>query len=118
MPLVRVTYDGEITDAAFRLHLNEYAELIRRGQRYGVIFDATRAARPSATQRRMMASFMTEHRADLARLCVGGAFVITSPLIRGAMTAILWISPMPFPHVVVASEAEALGWVRSRLSEL
>lgn len=116
MPLVRVTYDGEITDDEFRRHLDEYAALVRRGRRYGAVFDATRAARPSATQRRMMAEFINAREAELSRVCVGGAFVIDSPLIRGAMTAILWVASMPFPHTVVSSEAEALGWVRGRLA--
>ncbi|HJL18674.1 MAG TPA: hypothetical protein RMH99_23635 [Sandaracinaceae bacterium LLY-WYZ-13_1] len=114
-PLVRIRYDGIVSDEEFARHLEAYGALVERGARYGVLFDATTAGRPPATQRRMMAEFMRRRRDELARRCVGGAFVITSPLIRGAMTAILWVAPMPFQHVIVSSAAEAEGWVRGRL---
>lgn len=44
------------------------------------------------------------------------AFVLASPLVRGLLTAILWISPMPAPHEIVATVAEAEAWLNERLA--
>lgn len=114
-PLVVVTYDGGIDDAAFEAHLSEYQSVLDRGQRYAAVFDATRAAVPPPRQRHLQAKFMDRHRATLARLCVGGGFAISSSLVRGAMTAILWLAPMPFEHVVVSTRGEAERWALERL---
>lgn len=114
-PLVRITYEGKIDDDAFRAHLAEYAALIARKQRYALVFDATRSGAPGAAQRRMQADFIEEHRAQLSVLCAGGAFAISSPVIRGALTAILWVTSLPFPHTVVADVKSAEAWARTRL---
>lgn len=116
-PLVRVTYEGHIDDNAFARHLEEYARLLERGQRYAVVFDATRAARPPAGQRRMQADFIRAHSDELGRLCVGGAFAINSTVVRGAMTAILWLSPMPFPYEICPDVDSAVRWTTGRLRE-
>jgi hypothetical protein len=54
--------------------------------RCGFIFDATRAGRSSATQRRKQAEWMKTNEAVLRACSAGYAFVINSPLVRGALT--------------------------------
>ncbi|MBC7173876.1 MAG: hypothetical protein H5U40_15655, partial [Polyangiaceae bacterium] len=46
---------------------------------------------------------------------VGYAFVISSSLVRGALTAILWLAPMPAPHRVVGTVGEGEAWLRGLL---
>lgn len=41
--------------------------------------------------------------------------MIDSPIVRGALTAILWLSPLPQPHLVTASMAEAERWTLDKL---
>ncbi|MBX3245637.1 MAG: hypothetical protein KF901_00500 [Myxococcales bacterium] len=118
-PLVRVTYVGAVDDAAFERYLDEQAALLDRRAPYVILFDARRSGMPSAKQRQRMAEYMRDRNAEIARYCKKGVFVISSPLIRGALTAILWLQPLPFPHDVVATLDEAeriLAVERERLS--
>ena len=64
----------------------------------------------------MQADQMRDDRVRLQAQCVGGAFVLGAPLVRGALTAIFWLQPLPFDHVVVPDEARAESWARARLA--
>jgi hypothetical protein len=106
-PLVRVTYVDTVDDARFEAYVAEQAGLLDRKEPYVILFDARASGMPSAKQRQRMAEYMREREAELRRLCKRGVFVISSPLIRGALTAILWLQPLPFPHEVVSSMEDA-----------
>lgn len=114
-PLVVMRFDGGVDDATFRRYLDEYDALVDAGRTYALVFDARRADAGSSKQRRMQSELIDRRKADLQRLCVGGAFVVTSPLVRASMSAILFFSPLPFPHFVTQSYEEAEAWARERL---
>lgn len=114
-PLLRIVYEGDTTEAEMRVYLEAYDAVIARRQRYALLLDASRAAVPSATIRQLKADFLRERAGVLGALCVGGAFVLASPAIRGAMSAIFWLQPLPYPHVVVGSVAEGERWCRERV---
>ena len=59
---------------------------------------------------------VAEQHARIQLLCVGGAFVISSPIIRGALAAILWMQPLPWPHTVVGDVAAGERWARKKLA--
>lgn len=106
-PFVRVTYVDTVDDARFDEYVRRQAALLDRREPYVILFDARASGMPSARQRQRMAEYMREREAELRRYCKRGVFVISSPVIRGALTAILWLQPLPFPHEVVASVADA-----------
>lgn len=114
-PLVRITLEGTIDDDAFRRYLDECTLLLNRGLPYAIVMDASRAGSAGSPQRRMQADFMREHHDRMRTFCMGCAFVIDSMVVRGMMTAVLWLQPMPCPHVVVSRVVEAESWCRSRL---
>lgn len=114
-PLVVLRYVGTISDAAFDEYLRTYRALLDRDQPYAIILDAALAGAPNAAQRRAQARFLELNAPLTRRLCRGGAFVITSPMIRGALTAILWISDMPFENTVVGDIFSAARWTCERL---
>lgn len=118
LPLMVVTYRGTASTVEFEAFLDRLGGCLVRGQRYALLFDASSAGAPPALQRRRMAEWTASHRGDLTRLCVGTAFVITSTLIHGALTAILWLQPLPYPHVVVASRREGEAWCRRQLDKV
>ena len=64
---------------------------------------------------RKQAAWIKEHEPLLRKYSVGAALVITSPVVRGMLKALLWMQPMPQPHYVCSSTAEALVWLRDRL---
>ena len=61
--------------------------------------------------RKKAADFMSVERGRSERLCKGAVQVAQSALVRGAITAIQWVTPPPYPHAVVASWPEAIAWI-------
>lgn len=68
-----------------------------------------------ARGRKAYADFLNANTDDLRLFCKGGAFVLTSSLLQGAMTAILWLAPLPFPHKTFTELDEARAWLRTRI---
>jgi hypothetical protein len=114
-PLIVIRFDGPVDDTAFDRYLAAHLAILANERRYGIAYDAMAAAVPTARQRTVQAQWMREHALALRHYCVAAAFAIGSPLVRGSLTAILWIFPAPFPHTVVGSVVEAEQWVRARL---
>lgn len=114
-PLVRVTFRGTAADDVFDAYLARMSALVRRGERIATVLDARRAGGTPAVQRRKQAAWQAHHADELRKNVVGTAFVIDLPIIRGVLTAILWLSPLPQPHVVVATLDEADRWALERL---
>ena len=63
----------------------------------------------------MQPAWLAEHRELLERDSLGTGFVITSALIRGVLTAILWMAPVPGGHRVFSSYDEAESWALEQL---
>jgi hypothetical protein len=119
LPAIRVFHDGATTDEEFAAYL-ETLLVSMNGPKAGprlLVIDATHSAATPATQRRLQADWMKQHAARIRDVTVGCAFIIPSGLVRGILTAILWIQPLPCPHEVVATLDEALAWGAQRLSE-
>ena len=118
-PLIAMRFDGEMSDALVQAHVEAVRGVLDRGERFALIRDPSRVSGPpSALQRRIMAQHFREDRLRLARLWVGAAFLIpSSSLVRGALTAILWIQPLPHPHTVVSNFESAEAWCRARLED-
>lgn len=114
-PLVVVTYEGMVDDAEFDAYLAELDRHVLRRQRCAFVFDARNAGRSPATQRRKQAEWMKANDEVLRSYSAGYAFVISSPLVRGALTAILWLQSLPAPFTVVATFSEAERWARAQL---
>lgn len=114
-PLISFTIRGELTFAQLQDHLRDYRAILDRGRPYVLLFDAREAGMADARNRKAYADFIITYTEDMKLLCKGGAFVVTSSLIQGAMTAVLWLAPLPFPHKVFTDMKEATTWLRSRL---
>jgi hypothetical protein len=66
--------------------------------------------------RRRQADWIRDNAALIKAYSACTAFVIGSPLVRGALTAILWLQPMPSPYTVLATLALAQAWALEQLS--
>lgn len=64
--------------------------------------------------RKLQADFMSENARLIRKLNMGTAFVMDSMLLRGALTAMMWLQPLPCPHFVCGEIEEAKRWVRGR----
>ncbi len=46
---------------------------------------------------------------------VGQAFIVSSPIARGALTAVFWINGPPWPAKVFAKQSQGLAWLEGLL---
>ncbi len=114
-PLLVIKFDGDATDAEYAASLAERTVLLHQRQKYCVLLDGTTCGAMPASQRKLEADWTREHHALLAQFLVGIVFVSKSPLLRAALTAILWLQPFAWPHTIVSTLAEADAWASERL---
>jgi hypothetical protein len=116
-PLVVITFVGATSEDDFDRYLEEMQRLVlSRRERNVTIIDGSRSERTTPLQRRKQADWMRTNDDMLRRYSLGTAFVISSPVVRGVLTAILWVSPMSAPHTVVATYEEAERWANAQLN--
>jgi hypothetical protein len=117
-PLVLVTYDGIVSDDQFREHLAQMDRMLTSGREPNVIVvDARKAGVTPPTQRKMQADWQAVNHDAIAERSLGTVFVLDSAPLRGVLTAILWLSPLPNAHAVVATKDEAWTWAEQKLRE-
>lgn len=121
--LLITTYYGAASDAQYEAHLEEMDALLEANlhdetRRWGVIVDATRWLKSTARQRQLHAEWMNRNEALMRGRTAGIAFVISSALVRGGLTAVLWLARLPCPYVVVETLDEAVSWCEQRLREM
>lgn len=114
-PLYVVRFEGITTDDQFRAYLDHVLRITKRGEMHAMVYDATLAGWIPPSQRKLQADWMREHDKLNRDLTVCLSFVLPSPLLRGVLTAILWLQPMPCPHSVVSTLDEGLSFCRARL---
>lgn len=115
-PLVFLEMIGDLTPQQLEQHFSEYKALLDRGLPYGIVYDASKIGKVDAVFRKRYAEFTKVNEADFNRLCIGCGFVITSAVVRGALTAVLWVTgSLPFPHKIFATREEAEAWTREQL---
>src|SRR5690606_27472498 len=86
-----------------------YAKLTARRERFVVITDTTLIAEvPSALVRKQLAALLNEPEfaSEMRRYQVGAGLVVDSVVIRGALTALLWLwtPPAPIHHARTLAE--------------
>ena len=99
-----------VSDEAIDAFMEEFeAEVDRRGSRFAIVLDLRQAAGGfSPTQRRSMVQKLRA--SDDQREQVAGAFVFDSTLMRGVLTAVLWLRTPPYPIKVFADPIDAVTW--------
>jgi len=116
-PLYVITFVGVPTDAQFDAYLEKLTRITTRIDSRALIYDASNAGGTPPSQRKKMAEWMKRYEAQVRAGTVGTAFVLPSAIMRGVLTAILWVQPMACPHHVVATMAEAKSWCNDRLKD-
>lgn len=108
-PVVIFRFFGETCDEDQYAFLDAVWGLVHKQRRFYLVFDVTASNSPNARQRNIVATSMAKDR-DLQKLYIGGAaLVLASALQRGAATAVFWLSPPPWPYVIVATDFEGFA---------
>jgi hypothetical protein len=118
LPLLRLRYVGEYSVAELTEFLRELDAVLDLPRRKACLIDLTGAKPGSATQRQMQANWIGEREEVLARGFSAAALVTDSAIIRGAITAVFWIRPLPFPTQVTPTLKSAEEWLEPFLSPL
>jgi len=115
-PLVRLVHKPrETEDDTARFYKNLELALRNRHGPFAVVADARAIRELSAKQRRIIADHLA-HNTDVYRSrCVGNAFVIEGAALRGALTAIFWMTPAPYPYRTFPDVPSAERWALEQL---
>lgn len=93
-----------------------YRSLCRRGIKFVAISDV-RAARqmPDAATRAKLGEAAARFALEAKSWSLGSAIVVSSPIIRGSLVAVEWISRPVTPTLYFCEMAEAMDWGISKL---
>jgi hypothetical protein len=110
-PLVVVTMPPVTATADFDYLQQCYEDVFAQPNRHALIVDTTTIVRvPDATLRRQMKDFEDGRRTIIRQKNIGSAIIIQNPLVRGAYTALRWISPQPAPNKAFGAHEDAGKW--------
>lgn len=111
LPMLQLRYVGDYSDAELDKFLSELDALLKQPGRKVCVFDLTKAATGTARQRNAQGAWIAKNEQALARDFAAAAIITESAFIRGTVTAIFWIRPLPFPTRVVATFEAADAWL-------
>jgi hypothetical protein len=113
-PLVLFRFSGHVSMAELEAYLKRQDVLMARRQTMGSLVLTDNVKMWEAALLRRQADWIKTNMELLKQYSVGAALIIHSPIVRGMLKAILWLQPMPQPHLVCSHVDEALRWLRSR----
>lgn len=114
-PLLRIRYDGAFSDGELHAYLTRLDEVVRTAGKKVALIDLRAAVGAPASQRRAQADWIRSHEHRLKRDVLAAAFVTENALIRGVVTAVFWIRPLPLPTTIVADMNSAKAWIEPYL---
>jgi hypothetical protein len=91
--------------------------LLLPGRKVGLI-DLSKAVVSPPTQRQQHGAWIATHEAKLRAQFIAAAIVCDNALIRGGITAVFWIRPLPLPTHVAPSLQQAESWLAPYLAEI
>ena len=110
-PLVLVSMPPELQVEDITYLQDSYEEVFAAPTRHALVVDTTTLVRvPDATLRRKMKDFEDGRRLIIREKNIGSAIVLSSSIVRGAYTALRWISPQPAPNKAFSSIRDAARW--------
>lgn len=116
LPLVKLAYVGEFTDDELSAFLGQMDSVLELPGRKVCLMDLRTATTGTAKQRSMQGKWIATNEDIIAREFLAAALVTDRAIIRGTITAIFWIRPLPIPTHVAASLAAAEQWLAPYLA--
>lgn len=105
--------DGEL--AAFIVCVEALVAAQRAPFAWVVMADAMLST--SAKQRKMFSEAEVRMQPQDKRFCAGTAIVLSSPVVRGVVTAVYWLTPPVYPYALCKTGPDAREWAHQRLRE-
>ncbi|MCS7018490.1 MAG: hypothetical protein RMJ87_07010 [Cytophagales bacterium] len=116
LPIVLITFsDKEPTRKEFDDYLNAMYAIYARRKPVSFVFDATQVRYLSSEFRIKQGNWIKRHKDLIAEVQKCFVFVIPNLLVRFILDAILMISPLPAPYVIVKTVEEGLQEAAKRM---
>lgn len=110
-PLVLVAMPSQIEIPDIEYLQESYENIFSAPTRHALIVDTTPIEQiPDAKLRRRMKEFEDSRRPIIREKNIGSAVVLSNALVRGAYTALRWISPQPAPNKAFSNVRDAARW--------
>lgn len=117
-PLVLISIPPITTTSDIEYMQSCYEHVFAASTRHALVVDTTAVARvPDATLRREMKAFEDSRRPIIREKNIGSAIVIQNAVVRGAYTALRWISPQPAPNKAFPTLQDAARWCVQGIEE-
>lgn len=117
--MICIEFHGAVPDSEWDRYLAWNQAIQDRaaaaGDKLVMVVDATPATRAATARQRKLQAEQMEANAGRG-IIIGLAAVIDSAIVRGAMTALLWIQRMPWDYTVVATREKAEHWALDKLA--
>jgi len=111
LPLLQLRYVGPYSDDELYALLRQMEVVLTLpGKKVGIV-DLTHADAGTAKQRRMHAEWIGGHKQALAHAFSAAVIVTDNALIRGTVTAVFWVAPLPLPTHVAPTVERAQAWL-------
>ncbi|HWB78338.1 MAG TPA: STAS/SEC14 domain-containing protein [Nannocystaceae bacterium] len=114
-PVLVVELHDRLTAVDIETFLQTGEGYIARGEPYAFVFVPRGMAVPSFAELKTLIAWMRAHKRDLDRWYRAQALVTESAVMRGALRAILSLSPIDAPQLVTADLDEAIAWAVQQL---
>lgn len=115
-PVMVVRPRPTFTEEQLAVALEHYNGVLEhRLEPYVVVFDSRDVESMDAAKRRMINDYKARHEERTRKYCRGSAFVFTSSVVRGMLTAIWWLKPSQVPNKCFAEMGPAMDWARDQL---
>jgi len=119
--LMVLRYTGAFTADEYGAHLRRVEADIRRRREantvFGAIVDIEQAPPLEGAIRTEVSDFWRRANPDLKKVLVCVCYVSTSRLMKGAIAALNWFSPLPVAFAMRPTLDEGRGWVRGKVDE-
>ena len=106
-PLLIARVGGTLTDADFAKMEESIRWTRARDAPYVSLYLARESERPSATMRARLAEIAGGGRGR----CEANAIIVSNVVVAGALKAIRWVQPAPYPERAFTSTVEAVAWL-------
>jgi hypothetical protein len=116
LPIVLITFsEVEPTHETFDAYLDAMYNIYARRQPVSFVFDATRVKYLGSEFRIKQGNWLKQHKDLIGEVQKCMVFVIPNIMVRFILDAVLLITPLPAPYVLVKSVEEGLAEAAKRL---
>lgn len=116
-PLLRLLLTGTLSARGHEECLATLGDYVQRREKFLLLVDVSRVGLVPLDQRWRQVEWLEEHEELLRETVLGSAVVLTSPVVRLSISAILFFKPLPIPSTTFATREEAEAWAVRRLEE-